>query len=82
MRIFSNKIYQCGNIFFDNIKYSTTSKEYSNILPCLHVHIMNIMWEGLVDYKRMEWYHVQWKIKRQHEKENLILESFDRVKIL
>jgi hypothetical protein len=63
MRILSNKIYQCGNIFFDNIKYSTTSEEYSNIFPCLHVHIMNIMWEGLVDFERMEWYHVQWQIK-------------------
>ncbi len=63
MRIFSNKIYQRGNIFFDNIKYSTTSKKYLNIFPCLHVHVMNIMRKDLVDYERMEWYHVQWQSK-------------------
>jgi hypothetical protein len=37
------------------------------------------MWEGLIDYEKLEWQHVLQQIQKNLNNENTILEAFDRV---
>ncbi len=37
--------------------------------------LRKVMWEGLIDYKKLEWQHVLQKIQKNANNENKILET-------
>jgi hypothetical protein len=41
--------------------------------------LINVLWELLIDYKKLEWQHVLQQIQKNLDNENKILEAFDRV---
>ncbi len=41
--------------------------------------LQNVIWEGLIDYRKLEWQHVLQQIQKNPNNENKILEAFDRV---
>ncbi len=41
--------------------------------------LRNVMWELLIDHRKLEWQHVLQQIQKNPDNENTILQAFDRV---